>query len=157
MATEITLESLPNEIFIEFFQYLNATDIFYSFDQLNHRFNKLIRNSPLHLNFQGFKKCLFNKFCQTIVSNPEIKQNISCLQLSNDGTYDQIQSFISLFSLNDFIHLRSLSLIKIDYESAKHVLPMLRFLTNLYYFSYTPGRFPSINSLHEMPAISQFN
>jgi hypothetical protein len=49
-------ELLPVEIFIECFQYLNAPDIFYSFDRLNNRFHTLIRNIQLNLNFQQLKK-----------------------------------------------------------------------------------------------------
>ena len=48
-------ELLPNEIFIECCQYLNAPDIFNSFDRLNYRFHTLIRTIPLHLNFQQLK------------------------------------------------------------------------------------------------------
>ncbi len=66
-------ELLPNEIIIECFRYLNAPYIFYSFDRLNIRFYTLIRNIQLHLNGQKFNKPLFNAFCQTILSNPEIK------------------------------------------------------------------------------------
>src|SRR4051812_22942942 len=100
---KMKFEFLPNEIFIECFQYLNTLDIFYSFDRLNYRFYKLIRNILLHLNFQQLKKFKFNQFCQIILSNAEIKYNIISLKLSNDGTRGQIQEFLSLFPLNEFI------------------------------------------------------
>ncbi|CAF1354449.1 unnamed protein product [Adineta steineri] len=133
-------ELLPNEILIECFQYLNAPDIFHSFDRLNYRFYILIRNIDLHLNFEQVKKSSFNEFCQTILINPKIKRNIIYLKLSNIGTCEQIQSFLSLFSLNEFIHLRSLSFIgtlhyHIEYEQ---VSPMLTLLPDLYRF-YAPG------------------
>jgi hypothetical protein len=131
------LELLPNEIFIECFQYLNTPDLFYSFNGLNYRFHTLIRNIPLHLNFQHLKKFQVTDFCQIILSNPEIKQNIISLQLSNNGTYGQIQSFLSLISLNEFIHLRSLSLIDFNDNNDEQLLPMLPFLSNLYRFSCT--------------------
>jgi hypothetical protein len=128
-------ELLPNEIFIECFQYLNASDIFHSFDGLNYRFYSLIRHIPLHLNFHQLKKFQFKKFCQIVLSNPKIKQNILSLQISDEDTYEQIPSFLSLFSLNEFIHLRSLSFIKINRDNAEQVLPMLPFLSGLDYFS----------------------
>jgi hypothetical protein len=131
-------ELLPVEIFIECFQYLNASDIFYSFDRLNNRFHTLIRNIQLHLNFQQLKKPLFNEFCQTIRLNPEIKRNIIYLQLSNIGTRGQISSFLSLFPLNEFIHLRSLSLIDMHPDYIEQVSPMLALLPDLYWF-YAPG------------------
>ncbi|CAF1452759.1 unnamed protein product, partial [Rotaria sordida] len=45
-------ELLPNEILVECFEYLNALDIFHSFDQLNYRFYILIRNIRLYLSFE---------------------------------------------------------------------------------------------------------
>ncbi|CAF1150047.1 unnamed protein product [Rotaria sordida] len=146
-------EFLPNEILIECFQYLNAPDIFHSFDQLNSRFSKLLRNIPLHLNFQRFKTNLFYEFCQIILSNPEIKQNIISLRLSNDGRCGQIKSFLSLISLNEFIHLRSLSFIDFNRHNTEQLLPILPFLSNLYYFSFT---FADDKSLKIIPILFQF-
>jgi hypothetical protein len=143
-------ELLPNEIFNECFQYLNAFDIFYSFDRLNYRFYSVIRNSPLYLNFQPLKKFQFNDFCQTILSNPEIKQNIISLQLSNIGTCGEIQLFLSLFPLNEFINLRSLSLIDIENDNIQQILPMLPFLSNLYQLSCSSTEY---KSLEIMPAL----
>jgi hypothetical protein len=48
------LELLPNEILIECFRYLNAYDLFYSFD-------KLIRHIPLCIDFENINKLLFDK------------------------------------------------------------------------------------------------
>ncbi|UJR11471.1 hypothetical protein I4U23_015650 [Adineta vaga] len=132
MLSKTTFESLPNDIFIESFRYLNAPDIFHSFDQVNYRFHSLLRNCSLHLNFHEFKKFKFNEFCQTLLSQPELKQNIISLQLSNKPTYGQIKSFLSLFSLNGFIGLRSLSLIDIQGDSIRQLFPTLPFLSNLY-------------------------
>ncbi|CAF1305477.1 unnamed protein product [Adineta steineri] len=92
-------EFLPNEILFQCFQYLNAPDVFYSFDQLNLRFFKLIRDTSLYLNFSQMKKSLFNHFCRIILLNSEIKQKIIYLQLSNDGTNGQIEYFLSLYSM----------------------------------------------------------
>jgi hypothetical protein len=55
-------ELLPNEIFIECFEYFNVLEIYYSFDVLNSRFNKLIRNIPLNIDFQNVRKKLFDEF-----------------------------------------------------------------------------------------------
>ncbi|CAF1069079.1 unnamed protein product [Adineta steineri] len=130
-------EFLPNEIFIECFQYLNAPDVFDSFDRLNYRFYTLIRTIPLWLNFEEFKKSKFNQFCQIILSNPELKHQIISLKLSNEGTRGQIEEFLSLFPLSEFINLRSLSLIDLKEENVKQLKPMLALSTNLYYFSFT--------------------
>jgi hypothetical protein len=49
-------EYFPNELLIQCFEYLNAFDIFYSFDHLNSRFTNLIHNIPLHLNYENVIK-----------------------------------------------------------------------------------------------------
>ncbi len=53
MQVVMKFELLPNEILILCFEYLNAIDILYSFDGLNDRLNRLIRNISL---FFGFSK-----------------------------------------------------------------------------------------------------
>ncbi|CAF4053610.1 unnamed protein product [Rotaria sordida] len=129
MSMKTKFELLANEELIECFQYLNAPDMIQSFDRLNYRFYALIRNIPL--------KSSFNEFCQTMLLNPEIKQNIIFLQLSNKGTRDQIQSFFSSFSLNELIHLRSLLLIDLKEENIEQLLSILPLLSNLYCFYFT--------------------
>src|ERR1700727_2517398 len=115
----MTFELLPNEIFIKCFEYLNAPDIFYSFEGLNYRFDKLIRNIFLHLNCQHIKKSTFDQFCQKLLLNPQIKRQILSLKLSNEtDTCCQIQAFISLFSFNEFSRLRSLTLIDVKKNEA---------------------------------------
>ncbi|CAF4088429.1 unnamed protein product, partial [Adineta steineri] len=52
-------ELLPNEILLDYFRYFNALDLFYAYDGLNDRLNKLIRILPLHLNFQYANKSKF--------------------------------------------------------------------------------------------------
>src|SRR5579871_1093229 len=95
-------ELLPNEILLECFEYLNIFDIFHAFDQLNYRFSKLLRNIPIHLNFQNIRKTQFFRFCQEKLSNSEIKQQIYSIRLSNKDTCGQIRTFLSLFQLNEF-------------------------------------------------------
>ena len=79
-------DQLPNEILIEYFKYLNALDIFYSFYQLNYRFHTLIRNISLHLNLHHINKSLFDQFCHEMLLNPQLKNQIISLQLSNKNT-----------------------------------------------------------------------
>lgn len=72
-----------------------------------------------------------------ILSNPEMKHKIISLKLSNEGIRGQIQEFLSLFPLNEFINLRSLSLINLKDKNIEQLLPMLPLLSNLYHFSFT--------------------
>ena len=130
-------ELLPNEILIECFGYFNAIEIFYSFDQLNTRLNKLIQTIQLYLNFQHIQKSNFDQFCSKISSNPPIKQQIYSLELSNKYTYGQIEGFLSYFSLNEFSHLRSLTLIDVKQNNKnklKSMLPLLFELTSFRLF-----------------------
>jgi hypothetical protein len=92
MGIIMQLEILPNEILIECFDYLSAIDIFRSFDQLNYRLNKLIRNIPLHLS-------------------------------NND-----IHSFLSF---DEFVHLRSLTLIGITYNNLSKLKAILSSISQL--------------------------
>jgi hypothetical protein len=144
-------ELLPNEIFIQCFQYLNAADIFYSFDQLNYRFYRLIQNISLHLNFQQLKKSRFNQCCQILLSNPEIKYKIISLKLSNNDTHGQIHEFLSLFRLNEFINLQSLSLIYVTDKNVEQLKSMLPLLSNLYYFSYYDWKHQDSQILSMLP------
>ena len=127
------LELLPNEILFECFQYLNAVHIFQSFDQLNYRFNKLIRSIPLHLDFQNIHKLLFDQLCRKLSSSPEIKAQVYSLHLSNDRSVcNKIHVFLSFLSLDQFPHLRSLTLTKVkkdDIPQLTMVLPLMSHLS----------------------------
>ncbi|CAF4126108.1 unnamed protein product [Rotaria sp. Silwood2] len=121
-------ESLPNEIFLHCFEYLNAPDIFYAFEQLNPRFYRLIRTIPLRLNFEDINKLIFDRFCEKMLDYTEIQQQIYSLKLSNEQAYCQIQAFFTYFSLVEFTRLRSLTLIEIkenDIEQLSSTLPLL--------------------------------
>jgi hypothetical protein len=80
-------ESLPNQIFIHCFEYLNAPDIFYAFEQLNPRFYRLIRTIPLRLNFKDIHKSIFARFCEKMLDYIEIQKQIYALKLSNENTH----------------------------------------------------------------------
>jgi hypothetical protein len=147
----IKFETLPNEILIECFGYLNAIDIFYSFDLLNYRFYQLIRSIPLHLNCQHVDKSTFDQFCNKMLTNSQLKFQIFSLRLSNQCGYDQISAFLSNFSLNKFSHLRSLSLIKLDENHISELVRMLPQLSNLRHFNLTPSWYDSDHILTSLP------
>ncbi|UJR07327.1 hypothetical protein I4U23_011614 [Adineta vaga] len=105
------LESLPNELLFHCFDYLNAFDIFHSFDRLNSRLNKLIRSIQLHISLKNIKKSIFDQFCTKIILNPEIKNQFISLHLPDRNKCVQSKVFTSLFSLNEFPNLETLQLI----------------------------------------------
>ncbi|CAF1667281.1 unnamed protein product [Adineta ricciae] len=92
------------------FDHLTAYEIYESFSKLNTRCDDLIDNIGLYLDFTNTSKTKFDKFCLKLLSNPRIKDQIRCLKLSNNFTCKQIDAFLSFFSLDEFSHLRLLSL-----------------------------------------------
>lgn len=124
-------ELLPNEVLIECFDYFTISEIFHSFDRLNHRFNQLIRNLPFHLKYHHDQKLIFDHFCRKIVSEPEIKNQIYSIDISNENSCNQIETFLSWFSLEEFPHLRTLVLTGVDQNHALKLKPMLPALTQL--------------------------
>jgi hypothetical protein len=132
MKANMKFESLPNEMIIECFQYLNGPDIFYSFDRLNYRFYTLIRSIRLHVNFQTVNKLIFMTFCQETLSDPDIKHQIISLNLLNGPRFGQVGIFLSYFSFTEFPHLQSLTLAgNIDPQTIEQIistLPSLEYL-----------------------------
>ncbi|CAF0981462.1 unnamed protein product [Adineta ricciae] len=131
------LETLPDEILREIFQYTNAADLFYSFDQLNHHFTRLVRDVPLHIEFSRVTKLIYKQFCQLILSNSQVKRNVVSLRLSNGETFSNIKDFLLANPLDSFINLRSLSLLAIDDTDVKIISFVLPSLANLSHFSFT--------------------
>ena len=108
----MTLELLPNEILLVCLQYLDIWQIFHSFDELNARFNRLIRTQLSYkLNFENVTKPKLIQYCECIHRNPQIKQQVYSLRLSINSLYDQIRIFRAWFSIDEFPHLRMLSFI----------------------------------------------
>jgi hypothetical protein len=68
------------------------------------------------------RKTTFDRFCNKLLLNPSLKQQIYSLKLLNSPeTCGQIQAFLSLFSLNKFSQLRSLTLIKIHKDNIEKI------------------------------------
>lgn len=137
MSNITKFDLLPNEIVVKFFEYFNAPDLFYSFWQLNNRYNTLIiNNGLLHLDFQHIHKTAFDRFCQLLLLYPKIKKQIVWLRLSNEfDTCCQIQTFLSYFLLSEFSHLQSLCLIEIKDNEIVKINSSLSSLSNLKCFS----------------------
>jgi hypothetical protein len=139
-------ELLPNEILMQCFGYLNAMHIFHSFDQLNYRFNKLIRSIPLHLDFQNIHKLICDQFCKKLQSNKEIKNQIYSLHLSNKNTSHKIHQFLSNISLDEFPHLQSLIFTDVKDHNVSQITSILPFISQLSCFRLID----STNGTHEI-------
>ena len=75
----LTFESLPNEIFVELFDYLNTFELFTIFDRFNLRFHQLIRQIPLRVDLQRVRKTTFDQFCTLLQTNPTVKTSSAFL------------------------------------------------------------------------------
>jgi hypothetical protein len=117
-------EYLPNEILLECFQYLNTFEIFYSFNQLNNRIDILINNIPLSINFDNVNKLIFDQFCKI---NPEIKNKIYSLKVSNEDQCFQAKIFLSYFPLDKLSSLQNFQLVNpmkfFDFPLMRRVKP----------------------------------
>mgnify|MGYP001031726828 CR=1 FL=1 len=124
-------ELLPNEILLLYFQFFDAIELFNSFDGLNHRFNQLIRQVPLQLNFRYIRKSIFDQFCTRLLTDDRLKSQIYSLKLSNHRIIKEIDQFLSKFSLGQFLYLQSLELNEINSKNVEKLKSMLPLLPNL--------------------------
>jgi hypothetical protein len=99
------LETLPNELLLSFFEFLNTAHLFQAFYGLNFHFNQLLYvHFRFHqLSFQSIPKKIFDIICQQYL--PSLIDQIRSLYIANDTTYN--------FTFNRFIHLKLLSLYRI--------------------------------------------
>lgn len=105
----MTFETLPNEILMECIEYLDAFDIFYSFNNLNYRINNIIHHIPLYIRLEGTNKSIFDQFCTELVRNPKIKNQIYSLQICRELGRVQYKILSSLVSNEEFSNLRKVT------------------------------------------------
>ena len=113
----IKLETLPNEILMKCFEYLHTLERLHSLSELNHRFEQLLQTLPWHLTFEDIQKKAYDAFCQDILTNPDAQQQVCSLRLSNRDTPGIIDDFFSKFSLDQFSHLRLLTLVGVEMKN----------------------------------------
>ncbi|UJR18858.1 hypothetical protein I4U23_021986 [Adineta vaga] len=130
--SQTKFEILPNEILLQCFHYLNIIDIFHSFDQLNQRFNSLIRNIPFCLTFENIQnKFQCKEFCQKLSTDETVRNQVYSIHLSNKETCYPVHLFLSKFSLLQFPRLRSLTLHEITTNNWKNIRPTLSSISEL--------------------------
>ncbi|CAF1406900.1 unnamed protein product, partial [Didymodactylos carnosus] len=103
------IEHLPNELWFEYFEYLDGYDILMSFRNLNRRINDIINNTQLHINLSILSKSMFDRLLNRFI--PYIsKTQIILLKLSNKNNCEQISLFNSIINIKKFINLQTLIL-----------------------------------------------
>jgi hypothetical protein len=143
-TSRMTLESLPNEVWLETFEYLNLGDIFQAFYDLNSRFHRLLNEYSFYdLNFHHISKrimnIIFRQYPQSIVGR------IRSLYFSNrDRVLNLPECLLSRgFTLDRFISLQSISLGRThSFETLNQIISQCKNLDKLthlnistYYFT----------------------
>jgi hypothetical protein len=84
-------------------------------------------------------------------SNVEIQSQVYSLQLSNKNTHGQIEAFLSFFSLKQFSHLRSLTLIDVKRNNMEKLKSMLPSLSQLICFRLMDSEVDAEELLSQLP------
>ncbi|CAF4088314.1 unnamed protein product [Adineta steineri] len=118
----LLLDRIPIEIFHIIFDYFWAHEILHSFNNISNYLNSILSNYNRYLiNFESIRKSHFDLVCRSI--RPE--QVITLILSDKIETVNQSQLFQSLFSIEQFTHLRTLKLIELDDDGES-------FLSSLY-------------------------
>ncbi|CAF0727647.1 unnamed protein product [Adineta ricciae] len=88
----MNFESMPDEIFLEIFDYVSGCDLIYSFYNLNQRFNSIIYGIRLFLDLSSVQQKAFLYTCHNIL--PNFSSQIYSMKLSNKQTIDGINYYI---------------------------------------------------------------
>ncbi|UJR17362.1 hypothetical protein I4U23_004257 [Adineta vaga] len=129
------LESLPNDLLLEIFDYLDSIDLFRIFPHLNARFNQLIEyySRNYHFNFQSITKNDMDLICQETFRKNLWKIYSLTLSDDDDTPYQTNEFFSYKFHFYRLVSLRSLSLHHIRCSSA--LFTILRYLSFLSHFN----------------------
>ncbi|CAF0831773.1 unnamed protein product [Adineta steineri] len=107
----LLLDRIPIEIFHIIFDYFWAHEILHSFNNISNYLDSILSNYNRYLiNFESIRKSHFDLLCRSI--RPE--QVITLILSDKIETINQSQLFQSLFSIEQFTHLRALKLIELD-------------------------------------------
>ncbi|CAF4689568.1 unnamed protein product [Rotaria sp. Silwood1] len=107
----LLLNLLPVELLHEIFHYLSTIDIFNAFSNINYYLDSsLLKYEKYHINFRSCLKKHFDFICIHIQPH----QIISLILSNSDDTPEQFQIFFTLFNIEQFTSLRSITLIDIE-------------------------------------------
>ncbi|CAF3390938.1 unnamed protein product [Rotaria sp. Silwood1] len=143
---------LPNELFLEVFEYLNGVDIIYAFSQLNNRFQHLLINYVHTFDFTSITKAKFDYVTQ----HHDIHRWKSLRLSEDEQTPGQIRLFAQLFPFSQYIsQLQSLSIINMKPSFAKIILSQFISFDHLISLTITticgeniqPFKLPSLKQL----------
>jgi hypothetical protein len=127
---------LPAELFYILFEYFWAHEILFTFSDINDHVNTTLASySAYRLNLKSIRKSSFDLICHRI--RPE--QVILLILSDLNDTPGQSELFLSYVQIEQFIRLRSLTLIEVEYDTLRSILPNLYKLNQLRSFSFNPS------------------
>ena len=109
MSTD--LETLPNELLLQFFSYIDAVHLLQAFFRLNNRFTRLlsVHLQTRQLNLRRISKKSFDLLCDKCL--PLVIYSIRSMYLSNEETPSLYGHLLCRgYSMDRFTYLQSLSL-----------------------------------------------
>ena len=140
----MNLESLPNEIFHDVFEYLNGSDLLHAFYGLNYRINCLLYQEyrAFRFDFRSISKRRFDMICAQDLRR--IFDRVSVLSFAQvNNIPKQMGIFFShIPSLEHFTHLKALSFSEIDkHETTLQIIDQCMYLHYLTHFKIYFGHF----------------
>ncbi|CAF2933159.1 unnamed protein product [Rotaria sp. Silwood2] len=157
------LESLPDELLLELFKYVDIRDLFRIFDDLNSRFKRLLfdKYQSYHIDFQSISKTDFDLFCKKYLLLIAQQINSFCFS-DNDETPNLFDNFLSNgFNLTQFPNLNSLSFFHVAYikrintifTNSFYSMSITRLKFNKCYFGLTQDFILLINYIWRLPKL----
>jgi hypothetical protein len=123
-----SIERLPNEIFLEIFNYLSDADAVYAFSQLNARFQCLALHYCHTFDFKSVSKAKF----KLIIAKHDTKRWRALRLSDDDDTPGQITLFSQLFPFAKCVpQLHALSLVNMKPKTAQYLVSHLKTFTHL--------------------------
>lgn len=157
MAYEFLLDRLPVGLLHSLFTYFLAHQLLFSFSEVSDYVNTaLISYAAYQMDLKSIRRVDFDFVCRRI--RPE--QIISLILSDDHDTPGQTELFFSRFRLEEFTHLRSLTLNKIEFESLECILVNLDKLKQLKSLSFNNDIFRSKHPLRfrdDSDACNQMN
>lgn len=133
MPQYCSLNQLPVELLHILFTYFWTHELLYSFSNVSNYIDTVLRAYHAYrLNFKSIGKVDFHLVCRFI----KPAQVISLILSDDIDTPGQSALFFSRFKIDQFIHLRSLNLICIEFDSLKYIFPNIYHLPHLHTLSF---------------------
>ena len=145
MSSITQFEDIPNDLFLEIFEYLHALDLFVAFTSLNKRISALLFSSPLHVVISKLHSYQQMKFLSSHLVN-HVDQVISLSLEDQLRDYSAVISYF--FNQHTYTNLRSCQFHSIEEKSSfNNVIEKLQDLTKLVSFRIVQSKDCSLSSL----------